>query len=174
MIIEIFKPNKNVTGHAFFMELMPDLKKDKEGLELTSLFFRFVKQSGWDEKSSTGSFGSSFKKDGKDARIKLSEFEAGSIIRFLSNGKDWSTVHKSPHNKNTTQIKATTFTAGSGNYARTCYSISIIQNGSDKYGISLEMGEGECLKKALETYLVQRYAKKTQFQLNYMKNKNGN
>lgn len=165
MIFEVFKPNKKVSGHAFFVNISRDEREERfYGMQV---FFRLVKQSGWNEKTSNGSFSKSFGKDGKDIYVKFGEFEIGHIIRALRTGKPWSTVHVN-QKQDKTQIGIKTYTASKGTkFEKTCFSISFTQNGSDSYFISLELGEGENLRVLLEQYLALEYTNRIKGAIKY-------
>lgn len=81
MGLSIYKPNKNVTGHAATFSL-----NSKDG----ALYVEFIKQTGYDAARHIGSF-----KDGDKVRLKFGIWEVGELIEAYTKNIPWKTVHKS-------------------------------------------------------------------------------
>jgi len=89
MSLEIYKPNKNMTGCGASFSF-----NSKEG----DLFISMIKQVGWE--NGKGSF-----KGGDSTTFKLSQWEVGGIIDSIITNRPFETCHKSDEGKVTTWIK---------------------------------------------------------------------
>lgn len=83
--IHIYHPSKSVKGFAC------SFWAAKDG----NLFLTILKQSGWDEKTQTGTFKNSVNDPSKMTNVKLSMIEAAAIIDSIEKSRPFSTFHKS-------------------------------------------------------------------------------
>lgn len=94
-MIQIYKPNKNNTGHACSFS---QSDKDK------AIFATILKQAGWNTKQSIGTFKDSRNDPNKNINIKLEPVEVGAILDCIDRNRAFSTVHD-----NDKQLKTISF-----------------------------------------------------------------
>lgn len=82
--IQIYKPNKNNTGHACAFSQSP-----KDG----TIFATLIKQSGWDATNNIGTFKDSKNDPTKNVNIKLGQTEVSAILDCLDKNRPFSTMH---------------------------------------------------------------------------------
>ena len=88
-MIQFYKPNKKVTGTAcsFWMN------RDK------TMMASMIKQDGWNDKTSTGSFAKNKENPNGRVVVKLGNEEIAGIIDVLETNREWSTYHRSGKQK---------------------------------------------------------------------------
>ena len=88
-MIQFYKPNKKVTGTAcsFWMN------RDK------TMMASMIKQDGWNDKTSTGSFAKNKENPNGRVVVKLGNEEIAGIIDVLETNREWSTYHRSSKQK---------------------------------------------------------------------------
>lgn len=87
MGLKFYKPTPKGNGHACHFTFKSTIDTVGENGEVTSqgdkaVFLEFIKQSGWNDKSKTGSF-----KGGAKANVKFSKEEVCSMILAMRNGE---------------------------------------------------------------------------------------
>jgi hypothetical protein len=85
--IQYYKPNPKGTGSAcsFWCNA-------KEG----ALFGSFIKQSGWNDKTKTGSFKANKENPSASTQFKFSQFEVASIVDTIETNRPFSAYHQTP------------------------------------------------------------------------------
>ena len=143
MAYRLYKPNSKNTGCAASFYLSYDKDADP-----TCVFLNMVKQYSWNQKKRSGSFAQNAKNPAKTINIKLSINEVGGFIHTLKTGESFSAFHAFGENK--TQIKFGTYQKKNGTKA---FSLSVVRNSADKFGLGIEPGEGEALLSFLNLCL---------------------
>jgi len=85
-MISFYKPNSKNTGTACSFSVNP---KD------SSIWSSLIKQSGWNEKTKTGSFLENKNNPQKSARIKFSQTEVAGLLECLDKNVEFSAYHSS-------------------------------------------------------------------------------
>lgn len=127
-MIQLFKSNKSVTGHAATFSV-----NSKEG----SLYIQIIKQTGYNAERHLGSF-----KGGEKLNVKFNMWEVGSIVDALVRNATYKTVHKS-QNK-TTSVSVGPYFAPDDDKKILGYSFSFSYKEGDepkRFSISLNSGE---------------------------------
>jgi hypothetical protein len=126
------------------------IDQDKSGKSLKPiLLIKGVKQSGWDSKTKSGSFKDNAKDPTKTFSIKLNEQEIGAMISVIENyGRKFSAYHAFQDDK--TQISLSPYKKKDGSEA---FSFSVLRNGSDKFGVGIEIGEAFAMREFFKVHL---------------------
>jgi hypothetical protein len=144
-MLQLYKPNQNITGSAFSFNLGTK-GKDRE----PCVYVNAVQQHSWNYETKNGSFAENAKNPEKTVIIKLNEFEIGSIINAIENNEEYKGFHTFGENKISIIFKP--YAKQNGTKA---FSFSITKNSALKFGIGIELGEAyairEFLKRALNS-----------------------
>jgi hypothetical protein len=104
-----------------------------------------VKQASWDARKKKGSFSKNANNPNKTISVKLSINEVGGVINAITRRSEFSGFHR--FNDNTTIIKFAPYNG------KAAFSLSVIRNSADKFGLGVELAEAECIKIYLEQCL---------------------
>lgn len=83
--LTFYKPNSKNSGAAFQISIG----------KTNELFFKLIKQSGWDDVKKRGSFKDNVNSPQKSMASKLNALEAASIINSINSKIEFKTYHKS-------------------------------------------------------------------------------
>jgi hypothetical protein len=153
MKYQIYKPNSKNTGCA--MNFSIGVAKDGA----PTLYISSILQSGWNEKTKTGSFSGNAKNPSKSGNFKMNANEAGEIISSFNTRIPSVFFHK--FNEDTTIIKFTPWDKekkiktqnGEETYKSPAFGISISKNSSSNFKLALEAGETEVLSILLKEFI---------------------
>jgi hypothetical protein len=127
-MIQIFKSNKSVTGHAASFSI-----NSKEG----SLYIQLIKQTGYNAEKHLGSF-----KGGDKLNVKFNIWEVGSILDALLKNTTYKTVHKSTDR--TTSVSVGPYFAQDDAKKILGYSFSFsYKDGEEQKRFSISLNSGE-------------------------------
>jgi hypothetical protein len=114
-VLHIYHPNKSVKGFAASFWYL-----DKED----SVFATLIKQAGWDNATSTGTFKDSLQDPNKKVNIKLSFTEVAAILDCVERNRPFSNYHDFDEKPKTIKFEPW-FTTGE-NPVQRGYSFSIV------------------------------------------------
>lgn len=170
MSLEIYKPNKSNAGSAASFQISRNQKTNEP-----SLYVRIVRQSGWDDRTKTGSFKENWNKDGEFIALKFTETECASIMNVVA---DWtfkekfSTVHvfQGVESSSKTSISFSPYEKKmtKGTFA---YGLSVIRDGNQRFSISLEKAEAVLLSEFLRRFIQEVFSYKIKKQEQYSQTK---
>jgi hypothetical protein len=145
-MISFYKPNSKSNGTACSFSVNP---KDK------SIWSSLIKQSGWNEKSKTGSFSDNKDNPQKSAKIKYSLTEVAGLLEALDKNIEFSAYHSSE--QQITKIKLAPYIKDDKqvgfSYSVQKESKENIEN-KQSYLIGFYFNEARLLKEFLEYSLV--------------------
>jgi hypothetical protein len=144
-MIQLFKSNKSVTGHAATFSV-----NSKEG----SLYIQIIKQTGYSAERHLGSF-----KGGDKLNVKFNVWEVGSILDALAKNTTYKTVHKSA--AKTTSVSVGPYFAQDDPKKILGYSFSFSYKEGDepkRFSISLNSGEKVVIIEYLRFMLSKSFA----------------
>jgi len=126
-----------------------------------SLYISAVLQSGWNDKTKTGSFAGNAKDSNKSGNFKMNSSEAGEMISSIKNRIPVVFFHK--YNEDATIIKLTPWDKerkiktqnGEEIFKAPAFGLSITKNSSQNFKIALEPGETEILMVLLSEFIKQ-------------------
>lgn len=149
----LYKPNSNNSGAAFSF----DSTHDKQGKP--SLFISMVLQYSWDNKSKNGSFKGNAKDPNKSSTIKISANEAGEIISSFRSRAPYSAFHKTSEKQSVINLtpwdkkRKTRGKDGDVWSEVPAWGLSVIQNSSQFFKLSIEAGEAMVIERLLIDYI---------------------
>lgn len=177
MSLSLYKPNSKNSGCGFSFQTGID-NKNKE----PALYVKAIKQHSWDQNKKQGYFSKNAGDPDKNIVVKFNEFECGEIINSINNRREYNTFHSFGDDK--TVIKFSLWDkktkksekSSSGEWKEVwitvpAFSISFTRNGSQLFGIGLEPGEAEVIKKYLEEFLSTLFKERIKKQQSQIKNK---
>jgi hypothetical protein len=138
--VQLYKPNAKGTGHAVGINI--------GNSKAAKLHFQFVKQTGWNSESKTGTF-----KGGDKFNISLGIDEVGALLNTIERGRGEKLFHSSE--KGDTQIEFRVYQPDE-NKAADGITISVnprAKEGEDaplKYGFWFDAGQARALRSYLE------------------------
>lgn len=155
MKYSIYKPNSKNSGAAFSFEI-GNLKEGSVGF-----FISAVQQSGWNDKTKTGSFKDNAKDPNKSTTVKMSPHEMGEFLSSFSSRIPYTAFHK--NNDDNTVISLTPWDKerkikgkdGEKTYQSPAFGLSISKNSSSQFKIGIEAGEVEVLKVIINEFISQ-------------------
>ena len=155
MKYQLYKPNSKSSGCAMGFSI----GNAKDGSP--SLYISAVLQSGWNDKTKTGSFAGNAKDSNKSGNFKMNSSEAGEMISSIKNRIPVVFFHK--YNEDTTIIKLTPWDKerkiktqnGEETFKVPAFGLSITKNSSQNFKIALEPGETEILMILLSEFIKQ-------------------
>lgn len=89
-MIQFYKPNAKVTGHACSFNYS---EKD------SCVYVNLIKQASWDDSRKRGTFGKNSKDPAKSCSFKLSDDEMCGIIDAIRSNREFKIFHSSPNQK---------------------------------------------------------------------------
>jgi len=146
MNFSLYKPNSKVTGCAFQFKIGQGKGSEK------TLYVSAIQQSSWNENTKTGSFSDNAKNPEKTLNIKLNENEIGGLLYAIRQYTEFSAFHTFDDNK--TQISFKPYTKQNDAHTK-AFSFGVTRNGSQKFGIGIELGEAEALSEFLKFTLTE-------------------
>lgn len=155
MKYQLYKPNSKSSGCAMGFSI----GNAKDGSP--SLYISAVLQSGWNDKTKTGSFAGNAKDSNKSGNFKMNSSEAGEMISSIKNRIPVVFFHK--YNEDATIIKLTPWDKerkiktqnGEEIFKAPAFGLSITKNSSQNFKIALEPGETEILMVLLSEFIKQ-------------------
>lgn len=169
MRLQVYKPNSKSTGSAATFEVgYRDGKPE--------FYVSFIKQSGWDSNTKTGSFKGNKDDPSKNINTKLNEFELGEILNAFNRFLPWSGFHSFGDNntsflltpwKKSKNIKLKT---GNESIDVHAFGLSVFRSGTS-FAIALEPGEIEVLKELIKYFYKTTFEKKASDQRKYLQDR---
>lgn len=169
-MIQLYKPNKNNTGHAFSIKLVGD-----------AFIATLLKQAqaGQEKK---GAFSGSKKQPGKEINVKINITEACGIVDAMDRNVNWNTLHDNQSKNKYVKIVFEPYMRidnATKTEKQLGFSFQISENPKDNsqkasYAIGFTFGEAVLLKQALlvgvRTVLLNEQKKQDQYRENAKNN----
>jgi outer membrane usher protein FimD/PapC len=150
---QFYKPNSRNTGMAVSIKV-----SDKDG----GLYISMIRQSGWNDKTKTGSFKANMDNPRAKKSIKLNAVEAGGIIRAINERGKWSSFHKFSNGESQSGVSLS-FSIFEKEGVNVGFGFRILDS-KDKespFSVSFTMDEAEVLKLYFEEFIKGIFHKKT-------------